>query len=281
MWAKFVLILCHHFILSLATNSPAPHGTEQSSFATTFLPENSSTTFSTHTSLTTNLQNATATSPITDVQTYPLSSSAPIALTNTSHVTSTVVDNSSLNTTSQRFSPQLSTTTVLPTAAPNITLNSSDIATSYSLITSSSSQTDNTTDVNSTIYSPRTNNMTHTTSLYPVDTNSSFTSLEATSLPNSTQHKEFTTMKVSTITFTTPDAFTTILSSSNPTSLPNTSTMTNNTERQDRIESPSKADLQHLWDFTFMNSYNCYSMLACCLRYSRVGDIFKETESVL
>ncbi|XP_048459374.1 mucin-5AC-like isoform X2 [Rhincodon typus] len=240
MWAKFVLILCHHFILSLATTSPAPHGTEQSGFATTFLPENSSTTISSHTSLTTNLQNTTATSPITDVETYPLSSSTPTVLTNTSHVTNTVVDNTSLNTTSQRFSPHLGATTVLPTSAPNVTLNSSDIATSYSLITSSSSQTDNTTHVNSTIYSPRTNNMTHATSLYPIDTNSSFTSVEATSLPNSPQHKVFTMMKVSTITFTTPDAFTTILSSSNPTSLPNTSTLTNKTEHEDRIESPSK-----------------------------------------
>ncbi|XP_060693153.1 prostate androgen-regulated mucin-like protein 1 homolog [Hemiscyllium ocellatum] len=239
MWAKFVLILCQHFILSLATNSSTPHGTAQTGFTTTFTSENSSTNFSSHTPLTTTLQNIAA----TDVETYPSPPSfAPTILTNTSHATSTVLSSASLNTTSQHLSPHLNATTMLSTSAPNITLNSSVVVTSYSLnVTNSSSQTDNATSVNSTTYSPMTNSTSHTTSLYTIDTNNSFTSVEPTSIPNSTQHKEFTTVKVFTTTFTTPEAFTTILSSSNPTYLPNTSTTMNNTEHQDRIASPSKA----------------------------------------
>ncbi|XP_067899090.1 prostate androgen-regulated mucin-like protein 1 homolog [Heterodontus francisci] len=233
MWAKFVLVLCQLFILSLAIDNSATHRTIQTGSTTnttTFLSENSSTAFSSSTPLTTNLQNTTAAaSSKTDAETNSsLSSFSPTTFTSTVLPTASLIPSSQGNI-------SLNATTMLPTSAPNITSNSSVVVTGYSPNINSSSQSDNAT---SATYSPLTNNTAQPTSLHTID-NSSFTSRKPTSRPNGTGHGEVTTVKVSTVTFT-PDAFTTILSSSSLTPSPNTSlSPEKGTGKEDKIAAPS------------------------------------------
>ncbi|XP_067852411.1 uncharacterized protein [Heptranchias perlo] len=247
MWAKFGLILCNHLIFFSATTGTdpdkAPHKTAQAGFATNvtaFLPQNSSIAFSSSTPLTTNMQNTTAAhNAKADAETNSsLSSINQTVFTSTSHLTSTASPTAPLNPTSQR-STTLNATTVLSTSAPSITSNSTLMVTSYSPnMTNSSSQSDNAT---STTYSSPTSSTTQITSLHTFATNSSFTSREPTSLPNDTGHREVTTIKVSTVSFTTPDASTTVLPSSNLASSPSTSFLTNSTGKEIRIATRSVA----------------------------------------
>ncbi|XP_051870262.1 uncharacterized protein LOC127569550 isoform X2 [Pristis pectinata] len=247
MWAKLTLIVWQHFIFASASDS-ATHETTQAGFSTdvsTFLSENSSTTFSFSTPLTTTLQNATAfstklgRSSEEGAETKSTSSSlGQTFFSNTSHPTSTVLSTAAMNLTFQNNTAP-NATAVPTTIAPNATSNSSVIVTSYSPnITNSSLKGEITT---STTDNPLTNSTAQTTSLHSFAGNSSFTSGEPTSLTNSIGYREVTAIKVSTATFTKPDASTTLLSSSSKATLLSKSPSNNSTEGENRFAAPGNA----------------------------------------
>ncbi|XP_059846277.1 prostate androgen-regulated mucin-like protein 1 homolog [Hypanus sabinus] len=247
MWAKLMFIAWQHFIFSSANDSTA-HETQRTGFSTdvsTFLSENSPTTFTSATPLVTSLQNTmahstkvgrnsengTATRSISSIfnQTF---------LPNTNHSNKTVP----LNTAAMNLTFENNTdpnVTIAPnTIAPNATCNSSVTVTSYSpTVTNSSVEeeiTTNTTD------SPIVNSTAQPVSLHSLTSNTSFTSQEPTSFTTSIEYRKTTAINVSTTTFTHPVVSTTLVSSSSITPLLSKNHSNTSAERGNTFAAPSK-----------------------------------------
>ncbi|XP_072923654.1 uncharacterized protein [Hemitrygon akajei] len=246
MWAKLMFIAWQHFIFSSANDSAA-HETQQTGFSTdvsTFLSENSPTTFSSATPLVTSLQNTMAHSTKVGRNSENGTATSSILkqtfLPNTIHSNKTVPPNTAALTANLTFqnSTDLNVTIAPNTIAPNATCNSSATVTSYSpSVTNSSVEeeiTTNTTD------SPMVNSTAQPTSLHSLTSNTSFTSQEPTSFTTSTEYRKTPAINVSTTTFTHPVVSTTLVSSSSITPLLSKNHSNTSAERGNTFAAPSK-----------------------------------------